>query len=315
MQTVAIDLGGTRIKAGIVDKGRIIDHFTKTIDHTSDFYETMGVVEEVIAALIQRNGLTFDGNLGIGLATPGIVDPNQKRILSIDKKHCGAVGFDFLKWINDRYQAPFCLNHDTRSALIGEWQFGAGRGTDDLVMITLGTGIGAVAMMNGKIVYGKHYQAACLGGHFTIDRNGAICNCGNIGCAETLASSWSLKDRIAKNPYISESTLRELPEPGFPELFKEAEAGDQLSNELIEDCLRIWASTAVSMIHAYDPDRIILAGGIVTGAANRILPYIEKWVKKHAWTPWGRVEVCIAENTDHAALLGLHYLLNNSSVV
>jgi glucokinase len=170
-------------------------------------------------------------------------------------------------------------------------------------MITLGTGIGGVAMIEGKLLRGKHSQAGCLGGHLPVKFDGRTCTCGAVGCAEAEASGWSLPLLAREWSGIATSPLSQCENIGFRELFQEAARGDKIACEIRTHCLRVWATVTVGLVHAYDPEIVIMGGGVMK-SADAILPYIRSHVQKHAWTPWGKVEVRAAELGANAALLG-----------
>ena len=176
-------------------------------------------------------------------------------------------------------------------------------------MMTLGTGIGGVAMLDGKLLRGKHAQAGALGGHIPVLFTGRQCNCGAIGCAEAEARGWSLPYVVKEWPGISKSALAKCPEVGFKELFQEAANGDEIAVAIRDRCLRIWAADAVGLVHCFDPEIIVIGGGVMK-SADIIIPYVEKYVQKYSWTPWGKVQVRAAALGNNAALLGAVPLLS-----
>jgi glucokinase len=193
-------------------------------------------------------------------------------------------------------------------ALMGEHSAGAGRGVDDLVMVTLGTGIGAAAMMGGRLVRGKHYQAGCLGGHMPVSLSGRVCSCGNTGCVEAEASTWALPSICRSWPGFAESALASEKELDFAALFRAVAAEDRVARGVLDHCLRAWAAGTVALIHAYDPEVVIFGGGVMKSGAV-ILPFIDGYVRQYAWTPWGKVQIRAAELGNDAALLGAEPLL------
>jgi len=96
---------------------------------------------------------------------------------------------------------------------------------------------------------------------------------------------------------------------GFKELFEEAASGDKVAVAIRDRCLNIWAATAVGLVHAYDPEMIVIGGGVMN-SADVIIPYLESYVHKYAWTPWGKVQVCAAELGNNAVLMGAVPLLS-----
>ncbi|MGH9612317.1 MAG: ROK family protein, partial [Bryobacteraceae bacterium] len=176
-------------------------------------------------------------------------------------------------------------------------------GYDDIVTITLGTGIGGAAMMQWKLLRGKHYQGGCLGGHLAMNARGRRCNCGAIGCAESEASTWALPLICENWPDFATSRLAQESALNFAALFRLVGEGDRVAMEIMRHCIDVWAALTVSLIHAYDPDVVVIGGGVMR-SAEQILPPIRKRVEEAAWTPWGNVLVKQAECGEDAALLG-----------
>lgn len=240
---------------------------------------------------------------GVAVGVPVIVDFYRGKALGSNGKYVDADKLDLGAWSKEALGLPLYLENDARMALLGEAYAGAGRGFRDIVMITLGTGIGGVAMIEGKLLRGKHAQAGCIGGHLPVRIDGRMCTCGAVGCAEAEASGWALPMLVREWKNIEDSPLSRCENIGFRELFQEAARGDRIACEIRDHCLRVWATVTVGLVHAYDPEIVIFGGGVMK-SADVILPYIEAHVQKYAWTPWGKIKVRAAELGDNAALLG-----------
>jgi glucokinase len=311
MKTLALDLGGTRIKMGIVDGDRITG--TRMIDALSDrgFLSRLEAVEHTLREILLEYHLGSQDLCGIGFSIPGIVDSRRQTVLSIKEKYNDVVGFDFGLWSREKFGLPIFLENDARSALVGEWQFGAGKGCDNLVMMTLGTGVGAAALVEGTLLRGKHFLAGCLGGHMTVNLHGVTCNCGNIGCVESEASTWRLPSLARAQEGFSESALSNAATIDYEVLFTAADGGDLLAQKLLHRSLEAWSAGVINLIHAYDPEMAIIGGGPLH-RAEIIIPYLADQVDRRAWTPWGSVRVVKAHDIDNAALRGAAYLLAQS---
>jgi glucokinase len=181
----------------------------------------------------------------------------------------------------------------------------------DLVMVTLGTGVGSAVLMDGKLLYGRHFQAGNLGGHFTVNYRGYPCTCGNVGCVEAEASTWRLPSLLKSHPGFEHSSL--VPEHvlDFETLLRHSDAGDAVAEEILEHCIAVWSAGIITMIHAFDPEKVILGGGVMH-AAGRILPALQEQVDRFAWTPWGKVALLQARNLRTAALHGADYLIRST---
>ncbi|MCF8231039.1 MAG: ROK family protein [Bacteroidales bacterium] len=307
MISIAIDLGGTKIKIGIVKEGRVLAWSSIDAYSEKGLLERLPIIEQQVNMLLNKVSAEKTDVAGVAFATPGLVDTNEMKLISINDKFSDALDFDFKMWAKMRWGTSLALENDARAALAGEWQYGAGRGYDNVVGLTLGTGIGTSAVMNGSLVRGKHFQAGILGGHFIVNVNGTPCNCGNIGCAEAEASTWSLAEKARKHPQWAESSLSQEEIIDYKNVFLHAQQKDPLAAVLMNHSMDIWAATVINMIHAYDPEIVILNGGVM-GSADVIIPYIQDKVNKQAWLGWGNVKIVKAENMDNAALLGAAYL-------
>lgn len=311
-KSIAVDLGGTRIKVGVVSNGKVLSSIFVDAFSDKGLLARLPVLEESIDHLLKQLDIPNDDIAGIGISIPGIVDSERMKLLSVNKKFSDAVEFDFPGWALRKWNKPLIIENDARCATVGEWQFGAGKGSDNLVMITLGTGVGGAAIIEGKLLRGKHFQAGCLSGHFTINYQGDPCNCGNIGCVESEASTWRLPEKARSHMLFSSSQLSAFDVIDYRRVFELA-SGDELSKILVNQSLDAWSAGIINSIHAYDPEKVILGGGIMR-SYEVILPYIRKKVEQHAWTPWGKVEIVAAQFPDDAALYGLNHLVNNTLI-
>ncbi len=306
-----MDLGGTKIKLGLVENGTLLCRKEMAAYSQNGLKGRLPVIENLINKMLQQQAISLSNISGIGISIPGIVDSIKKKILSIDNKFNDAPGLDLSAWAYQTWKLPIQLENDARCALIGEWQYGKGKGYDNVVLMTIGTGVGSSAVIEGKVLRGKHFQAGCLGGHFTVNINGHRCNCGNYGCVEVEASTWNIA-RIAKESTdFEKSSLAAEDTIDFEAIFRCAAKGDELAIRLRNQCINVWSACAVNLIHAYDPEIVIVSGGVMK-SAGYIIPQLKQKVAEHAWTPWGKVSVEAAANINAAALLGAAYLVYQS---
>src|SRR6476660_2413664 len=308
MSILAVDVGGSHAACALVSGTHILA--CKTISASGA--DNLEIVVSALTGAMQQLLVgcpESDRCRGIGFSFCGIVDSRRCQILSSNEKYSDSAAFDLVSWAQTEFNLPVRLENDARTALLGEWYAGAGRGSNDIVMLTLGTGVGGAAMIDGKLLRGKHFQAGCLGGHIPVLFTGRKCNCGGIGCAEAEAAGWSLPLVVKDWPGISQSALSKYPHVGFKELFEEAGRGDSVAVGVRDRCLNIWAADAVGLIHAYDPEIIVMGGGVMQ-SASLIIPYMESYVRQYSWTPWGDVQVRVAELGNNAALLGAVPLLS-----
>lgn len=303
MKCFSIDLGGSHANCGLVEDDRILASETLDVENAGSLARILPRLAESLKRL-GGGQIPLGGEVsGVAVGIPKIVDFRRGKILGINGKYDDADQVDLQSWSQKTLGLPLYVENDARMALLGEAYAGAARGFEDIVMITLGTGIGGVAMIEGKMLRGKHAQAGCLGGHLPVRFDGRQCTCGAIGCAEAEASGWSLPLLVREWAGIASSPLQRYEDVGFRELFAEAARGDRIACEIRDHCLRVWATVTVGLVHAYDPEIVIFGGGVMK-SADAILPFIKSHVQKHAWTPWGKVEVRAAALGNNAALLG-----------
>jgi glucokinase len=305
MLQAALDLGGTRIKFGLISNGQCVVTSSLAIPSSERFATVLPLIEAEIYRMMRESGFTrLDG---IGMAFPTIVDSDRMRLLYQYVKYTDANDLDLTTWAKARWNATLAMENDARAALVGEWQFGAGKGVDNLVMVTLGTGVGSAALVNGRLLKGSHYLAGNLGGHQTIRFDGKRCNCGNVGCLESEASSWALPEMIKRHALYPESPFAQGENSDFEAVFRLATAGDSLAISIRDHCLEAWAAGILNLVYAYDPDRIVLGGGVMHSAAL-ILPFIQQKIAQAAWLPANAVQVVAAQQPDWAGVLGMGYL-------
>jgi len=296
---LAFDIGGTRIKAGFVrDAAVSVLTVVPTSGHGSD---------TLLDAIIRlgREMMAHDDIVGIGLCVKGIVDPALGVLLDVNEALSDWIGLPVARLIADRLGRPVYMENDARMYALGEYIHGAGQGSESMVCLTLGTGVGSGVALGGRILRGPHGTRGIMCGQMTIQRDGWPCTCGNIGCLETLVGAAGLvraaEEALAHAP---SSALRDGPlDPR--RIFAAAAADDPAAQDVVRRFARDLGVGVVNVIHAYDPDIVVLGGGIAQAAAQ-FLPGVRSSASAHAWThPRGRVRIVPALLGDAAALIGV----------
>ncbi|MGA7522811.1 MAG: ROK family protein [Acidobacteriaceae bacterium] len=302
MMLLAVDLGGTHANCALVRDRSILRSRSISCRGSDGMATLLPSLSTVLRALAEEEGFQLSDLDGIAVGFCGLVDRREGRVTATSGKYEDAPQIDLPAWGRREFGLPLVVENDARMALLGEHFAGAAAGFDDVVMVTLGTGIGGAAMMGGRLLTGKHFQAGCLGGHIPAILDGATCSCGAIGCAESEAAGWCLPRVCRDWPGFAASRLaREA--ISFKTLFRCADAGDAVAQQVLGRCLRIWGANAVALIHAYDPELLVYGGGVMH-SGDRIVQFVQDYVARHAWTPWGTVQVRAAKLGGNAALLG-----------
>ena len=300
MTSVSVDLGGTNVKIAIINDGKTADFFSVPSHPEDGIEKTISTVGSVVSDLMKKARIDR-----IGIAFPGLVDPVEKRVISRKGKYEDAWLFDFEGWARDAFGLPLVLENDALAAAVGEHAYGAAKGCDDFVLLILGTGIGAAAFMGGDPVRGKHFQAGITMGHTPRDGDRRCACCGGAGCSESCASTWALGDMIARSPF--DSPLKNEKDPDFKLLKRYCDEGDALASSLLDECVSVWEDVILSLVYAYDPELVVLSGGILKWG-NELFDRIKSGVLERAWTEWGTLRFAAAPDPDASVLLGLHAL-------
>lgn len=311
MKAISLDIGGSHAVCAAVEDDRILATERLPVADASNFARLLPQLSLAASAVLDRSGLTAHDCAGVAISFPGIVDPFTARIFSTPKgKYDDSATIDLRHWSQQCFGLPLRIENDARMALLAERLCGSLRGCDDAVMLTLGTGVGGAVLAGGRLVRGKHFQAG-LGGHVPVLFNGRPCICGSRGCVESEASTWALPE-IARNfPGFPQSALAAEPVVDFAALFRCSLAGDPVAIAVRDRCLAVWASGIVGLIHSFDPEAVVI-GGAVMKSADQILPFLQDYVERHAWTPWGKVRISAAELGPDAGLLGAVPLLGEA---
>ncbi len=314
---IALDLGGTTIKVALVSRGDVVAFAPLDAHAGAGIAESLPRIERAVAGLLEAQGLSQTAIAGVGIAFAGPVDAVRKRVVATNDKFDDAPRVDFAGWIRDAWNVPFAIDNDGRLSCLGEWKFGAGAGHSAVATITLGTGIGSGVVIHDRLLRGPHFLAGSLGGHIPIDFSGGRrCSCGNVGCAEAVASTWALHKDLAE---LDEGTRRRIigsrkvEESGLKELFEAASIGDEVALAIRHRYLDAWGATAVALVHAYDPEVVVLDGGAL-GAGESVVSAVGEYVGTRAWTPGRRTKVTAGRFPNTAALIGAAYLAGGDAL-
>lgn len=293
MNTLCIDFGGTEIKLGVLDGSHVL---AATALPNSGGSGDLDAVRAASTAM----GAAFDA---VAIAVPGVVDRSTASLVAAHGKYAWAHGLDLDAWSRRAFGLPAAVENDARAALLGEVVHGCAAGAQDAVLVTLGTGIGTAALVGGELLRGPHDHAGILGGHVTVDLDGPACTCGNVGCAEAVASTWALQRDAAADPALGDALRREDGSaPGLRELIERRTAAAVAP--VFDRYVRAWSAAVVAMCHAYDPEVVVVSGGALR-AADVLLPRLTALVHEHLWSSSHRPTLLTPPEPEHSVLLGL----------
>lgn len=302
MTTLAIDLGGSRVKMAVVSGEAMGQASIFPVDHKAPLTQTLTAVAEQGQRLLREADAVPDA---VGLALPGIV--HRGRAVASNGKYTEAASFPWNDWANRAFGTDIHLINDAAAALYGEMAHGVARDTDAAALLMIGTGVGTAAAQQGLVLEGKHGTMGMLGGHIAIDMHlKRTCTCGNIGCLEAWAGTWALNELAHTDPSFPQSCLASREYVDYRALADGMARGDALSLRLFDTVSAALGMGAVNLIHAYDPEVLVLSGGPCH--IQPLCDAIRRYVRQYAWTPWGQVDIRTAQNPEASVLWGLHHV-------
>lgn len=271
---IGVDIGGTAIKAAIVGvQGNLLESFHEPSPRSAS------ALRDFVQSVLKSAKLPVRG---IGIGCKGIIDAASSRVKSLP----GDLNFlegELLSEVIAAGELPVCAENDARTALIAEVLWGAARGRRNVVMLTLGTGVGGAVLVDGAILRGATGAAGHLG-HVTLDPWGGLCICGNYGCLETHFSSraiesgyWAHLHRAAATK-LSIGNTGQLPDTAA--IFQAAAEGDECARYVLDRALEYLGAAVVNFMHMFDPDIFILGGNIAAAGPQLIAPIQDKIARR-----------------------------------
>lgn len=301
MNTLVIDLGGSRVKMAVISGEGMCPPAVFPVDHKAPLADTLQSVAAQGQELLHRAQICPDV---VALALPGIV--HRGRAVACNGKYSEAVSFDWHSWAQTAFGTDICLINDAAAALYGEMHHGAAKDTDAAAMLIIGTGIGTAAAQDGHVLEGRHGTMGMLGGHIAIEMSQRRrCTCGSTGCLEAWAGTWALDELAREADGYHQSVLARYDRVDYRALAEGLAQGDPLSRELFDTVSHALGMGAVNLIHAYDPEVLILSGGPCH--IRELCERIRAYVHQNAWTPWGQVDIRIARDPEASVLWGLYH--------
>src|SRR6185295_8804703 len=267
---VGVDIGATAIKAALVNlSGDLVESFHQPSPRTP------AALHDFVHLVLRQAKWQVRG---IGIGCKGVIDTASSRINSLP----GDLNFLEGRWLAEVVEPgdlPLYADNDARTALIAEVLWGAARGKHNVVLLTLGTGVGGAALVDGVMLRGASGAAGHLG-HMTLDLHGGLCICGNRGCVETRFSSRALESDYLAHLHRAAPTKLSLGEAGQPPsteaIFRAAAEGDESARCVIDRALQYLAGALVSVLHIFDPEILIIGGNIAEAGPQLLAPIREE---------------------------------------
>lgn len=295
MFIVAIDIGGTEIKYGLVDEnGNILYSSKIDTEAKKGKEELLKKIFNIIENYQMKNLIS-----GIAISTTGQVDGKLGKVVGGTDLIPGWIGTDVVKILEKKYLVPVIIENDVNSAAVGEMWLGAGKNDNNFLCLTIGTGIGGGIILNRELFLGEGSVAAEFG-HIQIEKNGKECACGKKGCYQKYASTTALLDFVHEELGIKINGL---------EFFQRVKNGNKIENEILIKWIDYLCDGLSSLIYIFNPKKIILGGGISKQGDFLKDIIIENLSKKLMKNYLEILEIKMAELGNDAGLLGATYIL------
>lgn len=290
---LGVDLGGTNIAVGVVDEdNRIVSRVSMPTALPRPADAIAASIAEACVKAIGEAGIEREDIVSVGVGTPGAV--NSSGIVENDA-NLGFVNTPLRDMIYDLLKIETFIGNDANCAALGEQVAGAGRGTKNFIMVTLGTGVGGGIVLDGKLLTGVNGAAGEIG-HMVIDHEGIPCQCGRIGCFEQYASASALI-RFAKE--------RNLDVNGARDVFDLAKADNIVAAEVLDSYFDYLSTGIANLINIFQPEVIAIGGGIA-GQGEELLKPLVKKVESKRYTKYSKKQtvITVAKLGNDAGIIG-----------
>ena len=285
---VGVDFGGTNIASLLLnERGRVLRRDVRPTLANEGKERTINQIVNSVRALFEKEGSGnfADSILGVGIGSPGPLN-TKKGIIHFAPNLPGWRNVPLVEILSKKLRMPVFLENDANAAALGEWWIGAGKNAHNLVLLTLGTGIGGGIIIDGEVFHGVHDTAGELG-HIIIHEDGLPCNCGARGCLEAYASATGVIKRTLRAIKEGKKTIltglvhNHLEDISCELVYKAAEKGDELCSWIVEETARYLGVGIASIVNVLNPQMVILAGGM-TKAKDLLFKPVRRYAQHYA---------------------------------
>jgi glucokinase len=318
MWIAGVDIGGTTIKLAFLnDRGDILHKWEIKTNISEHGMFIVRDICQTIEAKLRELGFTKEKIIGVGVGAPGPVNLENGAIYEAVNLHWEN-NYPLKKELEEILAIPVIVDNDANIAAIGEMWKGTGKGAQDLVCITLGTGIGCGVIANGKIVHGINGAGGEIGHITVIPVNGASCNCGKTGCLETIASATGIS-RIAIEK-INESDTASSLQSEYQKngvmtaklVFDAAKEHDALALEIVEYISFHLGLTLANVANSLNPEMIVIGGG-VSKAGDILVEMVNKYFQQFAFSRVAKsTSISLATLGNDAGVIGAGWLVKTN---
>lgn len=298
---VGVDVGGTNVKLGLINtRGHVVARSRfATKSYISKPAHLMAAMAAAIKDLLGKNQLQLKDVQGVGIGLPGLVDPKSGLVIFLPNIP-GWKNIPLARQLRQKLKVPIFLDNDVNVITLGEWRFGAGIGSDHMIGMTLGTGVGAGLIVNGLLYRGPGFAAGELG-HVPVNLKGPNCNCPSFACLEAYVGNKRLERQASQ--ILGRKNI------ALEEVFIMAKQGNKKAIKFWDDAGQIIGSVLVGVVNLLNPTKIVIGGG-VSNNARFLFPSIKDQIKKRAMPVQAKMaRVVRAKLGDDAGIIGARVLV------
>jgi glucokinase len=303
-----IDIGGTAVKVGLFDtEGKLLNKWDFSTKKTGNGRDILKDSAEFILLKMQELNINKHDVIGVGVGIPGPVKDNGEVL---ELPNLGLGHFNIEDEMTQMTGLKVKAANDANAAALGEMWMGGGKGFQNMVLVTLGTGVGGGIILNGSIIAGSNGAGGEIGHIFVNSNETATCGCGKKGCLEQYASATGIV-RLAKSilaEKIDASCMRDIPELSAKSVFDCAKAGDKLALETVEGACCYLGIALSHIAQVIDPQAFVIGGG-VSMAGEIITDTIEKYYNSHVMNALKNKEFRLATLGNDAGIYGAARLI------
>jgi glucokinase len=279
---MGVDIGGTKVQASLVrESGEIIGREKCTTPRQGGPERVVAAIEKAMDDVLRKSGMTAGDITAIGIAVPGVVDPDKARV--VVAPNMSLTGVDIGALLSARFKAPIAVGNDGNFGALGETWLGSARNARSVLYMCIGTGIGSGFVHNGKLWRGARESAGEIG-HMIMHLGGPLCGCGGHGCFESLASRTAIERELragidaGRTSVLTELAGGDLSVIRSGMIRKALEVEDPLVCEVMRHAAEVLGYACINVRHLFDPEAIVLGGGVIEACSGFIMPIVENIV-------------------------------------
>lgn len=315
---LVLDIGGTKIRSAIAKKnGQLLKSIKISTNSKAGAKEILKDLITISDQVINKSNVKQKELKGVGISFGGPVDFDKQKL--VKSQHVkGWEKINIVKIFSKRYSIPCIVDNDANLAALGEKVFGAGKKVNNLLYLTISTGVGGGVVLDGKIWHGTHSLAGEIG-HVILDKNGPVCFCGKKGCLEAISSGSALakntikylKNHPRKYTKIKKIVNNNLKDITAITIYQAARKNDPFAKSIVKSSISNLAIAISSAINIFDPGMIIIGGGI-TNEGSMFFKPLQKFISQYSMFKKAfNIPVVPAKLKDNAGLKGALASISN----